>query len=137
MQSLLSRFINVYETGLIMFPYLDMNNSFEYHAIEVGSTCAPGYHALFGGVFMSTESSVATGQHVINYTVNDEPQQTHEQTLTPKQIMTLAGIKPDENYLVEIEGRHRESYQDKPDKPIHMHEHQKFVSVFTGSVPVS
>ncbi len=86
---------------------------------------------------MSTEASVAASHHVIHYTVNDEPQQTQEKVLTPRQIMTLANIKPDENYLVEIIGHHRESYQNKPEEPIHMHEHQKFVTVFTGSVPVS
>lgn len=76
-------------------------------------------------------------EHVIHYTVNDEPQETTEHELTPRQIMTKAGIKPDENYLVEIKGRTRDSFQDRPDELIHMHEHQKFVTVFTGAVPVS
>lgn len=75
--------------------------------------------------------------HVIHYTVSDEPQTTTERTLTPKQIMENAGINPDENYLVEIRGRERVSYKDKSNDPIHMHEGQKFVVVFVGSVPVS
>ena len=74
---------------------------------------------------------------VFHYTVDDEPQTTSKHTLTPKEIMSKAGIKPEENYLVEIKGRDRVSYKDAPDKPIHMHEHQKFVTVFVGSVPVS
>ena len=86
---------------------------------------------------MSTEATVAAEGHLIHYSVNDEPQETRERNLTPRQIMTLAHITPDENYLVEIKGRTRESFQGKPDEPIHMHEHQKFVTVFTGSVPVS
>lgn len=75
--------------------------------------------------------------HVIHYVVNDERQETRERTLTPREIMKHAGINPDENYLVEIKGRTRESYEGRADVPIHMHEHQKFVTVFTGSVPVS
>jgi hypothetical protein len=75
--------------------------------------------------------------HAIHYTVADEPQTTTERTLTPRQIMSNAGINPDENYLVEILGRERKSYQDKPNDPIHMHEGQKFVAVFIGPVPVS
>jgi hypothetical protein len=75
--------------------------------------------------------------HVIHYTVGDEPQTTTERVLTPREIMTKAGIKPEENYLVEIKGRERKSYKDQPDEPIHMHEGQKFVTVFVGPVPVS
>ena len=75
--------------------------------------------------------------HVIHYTVADEPQTTTEHTLTPHQIMSNAGINPDENYLVEIRGRERVSFKDKPNEPIHMHEGQKFVVVFVGPVPVS
>ncbi len=86
---------------------------------------------------MSTEGTVAAHGHVIHYTVNDEPQETTERTLTPRQIMTVAGINAEENFLVEIRGRERKSYQGHTDEPIHMHEHQKFVTVFTGSVPVS
>jgi len=75
---------------------------------------------------------------LIHYVVGDEPQTTMERTLTPRQIMTNAGINPDENYLVEIRGREpRISYKDKPDEPIHMHENQKFIVVFVGTVPVS
>jgi len=48
-----------------------------------------------------------------------------------------AGLKSEERYLVQIEGRHQESYQNRMDEVIHMHEHQKFVSVFVGPVPVS
>lgn len=75
--------------------------------------------------------------HIINYTVGDEPQTTTERQLTPTQIMSKAGINPDENYLVEIRGRQRVSYKEKPSEPIHMHEGQQFVVVFVGPVPVS
>jgi hypothetical protein len=75
--------------------------------------------------------------HVIHYWVGDERQTTTKDTLTPFEIMSNAGINPNENYLVEIRGRQRVSYQDKPDDPIKMHDGQKFVVVFVGPVPVS
>ncbi len=71
------------------------------------------------------------------YTVDDEPQTTTEHTLTARQILQNAGLDPTTYYLVEIEGQHQKSYQSKPDEPIHMHEHMKFISVFNGPTPVS
>lgn len=75
--------------------------------------------------------------HLIHYKVNDEPQETRQRELTPRQIMSNSGVNPDENYLVEIEGHHRKSYKDKTDTPIHMHEHMVFITIFIGPVPVS
>ena len=74
---------------------------------------------------------------VFDYTVDDEPQTTTEHVLTPTTILSNAGIDPATHYLVEIVGNTQKSYKDKPNEPIHMHEHMKFVSVFTGSTPVS
>ena len=71
------------------------------------------------------------------YTVDDEPQTTTEHILTARQILQNAGIDPATHYLVEIQGQHKTSYQNKPDEPIHMHEHMKFISVFSGPTPVS
>lgn len=87
----------------------------------------------------SQQAGEQRGVHapVFHYTVDDEPQSTSEHSLTPREIMMKAGINPDQNYLVEIKGRERESFKDTPDKPIQMHEDQKFVTVFVGSVPVS
>jgi hypothetical protein len=78
--------------------------------------------------------------HVIHYTLDDEPQTTIEQVLTPKQIMLSAKphpIDPATHYLIQIEGQHQISYEGKPDEPIHMHENMKFVSESTGPTPVS
>ena len=72
-----------------------------------------------------------------SYTVDDEPQSTTEHELTPTQILNNVGISPESHYLVQIEGKHRVSYQDKPNEQIHMHEHMKFISVSTGPTPVS
>ncbi len=71
------------------------------------------------------------------YTVDDEPQTTTAHELTPVQILSNAGIDAASHYLVQIEGNHRISYQNKPDEEIHMHEHMKFISVSTGPTPVS
>jgi hypothetical protein len=72
-----------------------------------------------------------------NYTVDDESQTTTAHELTAKQILSDAGIDPTTHYLVQIEGDHRDSYQNEPDKLIHMHEHMKFVSISTAPTPVS
>ena len=71
------------------------------------------------------------------YTVDDEPQTTTAHELTPTQILENAGVDPASHYLVQLEGNHRISYQDKPNQEIHMHEHMKFISVSTGPTPVS
>ena len=73
----------------------------------------------------------------IEYTVDDEPQSTTSEQLTPREILTNAHFDPNSHYLVQIEGKHQESYKDRPDEPIHMHPHMKFVSVSTGPTPVS
>lgn len=79
----------------------------------------------------------AISDHVIHYKVNDDDQETTEHVLTPRQIMSKAGIDPDQNYLEEIIGGTRKSYKDSPDAQIHMHEHQRFITVYVGPVPVS
>jgi len=74
---------------------------------------------------------------VFEYTVDDEPQTTREHTLTASQILSNADIDPTTHYLVQIVGNTQKSYKDNPNEPIHMHQHMKFVSVATGSTPVS
>ena len=82
---------------------------------------------------------MSTTQHGVTfeYTVDGEEQTTHEHTLTPTQILSNAGIDPASHYLVELRGKHQVSYQGKPNEEIHMHEHQRFISVATGPTPVS
>ncbi len=77
------------------------------------------------------------GADVIHYLVGDEPQETTQRVLSPREIMSKAGIDPSQNYLVEIVGRERVSFKDKPDAGIEMHDGQRFVTVFCGPVPVS
>jgi hypothetical protein len=76
--------------------------------------------------------------NAIDYTVDGEPQQTTERTLTPRQILSSAGIDPQTHYLVEVRSEHDHvSYEGRPDEPIHVHPNQRFVSVSTGPTPVS
>lgn len=75
--------------------------------------------------------------HEIHYTVNGESQETLNRTLTPAQIMEKAGIKPSENFLVEIRGRERISFKDDPTAQIEIHENEKFVTEYNGPVQVS
>lgn len=71
------------------------------------------------------------------YTVDDEPQTTTEHILTPVQILEHAGKAVATHYLVEIVGKQQKSYKDTPQAEIHIHQHQKFVSVYTGATTVS
>jgi hypothetical protein len=73
----------------------------------------------------------------IDFGVDSEPLQTTEKVLTPTQILELAEVDAANHYLVQVEGRHQTSYQDSPNKPIHMHEGMKFITVATGPTPVS
>jgi hypothetical protein len=75
--------------------------------------------------------------HVTTFEVDGEPVETTEKTLTPNQIMELAGVDPATHYLVELKGREQESYEGRADEPIHVHEKQKFITVATGPTPVS
>jgi hypothetical protein len=70
-------------------------------------------------------------------TVDGEPHETTARELTANQILTLAGVDPSTNYLVEIRGRDQESFQGRGETTIHLHPHQAFVSVATGPTPVS
>jgi hypothetical protein len=80
---------------------------------------------------------VSPKTHVINFTVNDEPYSTTEKELTPIKIMQMAGIDPDQNYLVEIINKKQESYKDEPNKIIHIHDGMEFIANFMGPKPVS
>ncbi len=88
---------------------------------------------------MDTHSDVPDqhNDHSIDFTVDGEQVTTTARELTPRQILTLAKIDPATHYLVQIDGRHRVSYEAEPDTPIHVHEDAKFISVSTGPTPVS
>lgn len=74
---------------------------------------------------------------IIDYTVDGEPQQTTDKELTAGQILLAAGRSADEYYLIQLRGSQQESYQNKPNEVIKMHERIKFITVFVGPTPVS
>lgn len=76
-------------------------------------------------------------KHVINYTVNDDPQSTEDKELTPVQIMQKAGVDPEANYLIEIRGQQQISYKDKATELIKIHNNMKFITNFTGPTTVA
>lgn len=73
----------------------------------------------------------------VTFTVDGESITTTEEQLTPNQILGLAGIDAASNYLVRIDGRHQVSYQEHPNDPIRVHNHEVFVSVSTGPTPTA
>lgn len=74
--------------------------------------------------------------HVFHYTVDGEPQETSEHQLTPRQILTKAGLDPTDRCLVEIKGKTQTKLTDL-DAPVRIHERQEFVTVNCGPKPVS
>jgi hypothetical protein len=71
-----------------------------------------------------------------NYTVDDEQQSTNLHEMTPVQILSQAHIDTNSHYLVEIRGKNKISYENKPNELIHMHQNMKFISISTGPTPV-
>jgi hypothetical protein len=88
---------------------------------------------------MPTDAPSGSGHHnhPITFTVDDEPVVTSDPTLSPIQIMTLAGVDPATHYLVEVKGRQQTSYRDNPSEELRIHNHDKFVTLCTGPTPVS
>ncbi len=76
--------------------------------------------------------------HEIHFTVDGEEYKTRKRELTPNQIISEFGKKdPASNYLVQIRGNHKVSYQGKGDQEIKLHECEAFQIVSTGPTPVS
>jgi hypothetical protein len=69
--------------------------------------------------------------------VDGETYEAPEKTMTANEILMLAGLATDKHYLVELKGKHQNSYEGKGNIEIHLHEGSKFISVFTGATPVA
>lgn len=76
-------------------------------------------------------------QHHFTIYIDGESFEAPEKTMTANAILALGGLSTDENYLVEIKGKHQESFEGKGGEEIHLHEGSKFISVFFGPTPVS
>jgi hypothetical protein len=76
--------------------------------------------------------------HTIEFEVDDEPVETTEKELTPREILQLAKLDPAQHYLVLVKGGKPDtSYETTPDTKIHLHPGIQFASVFTGPTHVS
>lgn len=76
--------------------------------------------------------------HEIHIVVDGEHERTTERALTARQIIRLfTGRSVDQVYLVQIEGHERESYRDRLDEPIKLHDGMRFQTVSLGPTPVS
>jgi len=75
--------------------------------------------------------------HEIHFTVDGEPLETRDRELTPNEILRKFGKDPATQYLVQIKGHERISYQGKGDEPIKMHNEMRFQVISTGPTPVS
>lgn len=71
------------------------------------------------------------------FTVDGETQTTTEHTLKARQIISMVHTDPNSYYLIQIHGKDEESYENKPDEEIHIHEKAKFITMYTGETPVS
>ncbi len=72
----------------------------------------------------------------LTYFVDGEKQETKERELTVAQILGKAGLDPKTHYLVELRGAEQIKLTD-PNEVVKLHEHEKFISVFTGMTPLS
>ena len=77
------------------------------------------------------------GCSVLHYSVDGEQQEAREHELTPREIVQRAGLDPKERYLVGISGKEQQSFKNQMDAPIHLRDHLKLITVFSGAVTVS
>lgn len=76
--------------------------------------------------------------HEINFTVDGEPYETEKKEMTPDEIIREYGAKdPANNYLVQIKGGHKTSYQGEGSEPIKLHNGMQFQIISVGPTPVS
>lgn len=76
-------------------------------------------------------------EHLIHYTVDDEPESTSAKVLTPVQIMTGAEIDAQTNYLEQVVGHDFISYKTDPNVEIEMENGLRFITKPIGPMPVS
>lgn len=76
---------------------------------------------------------------VFHYTVDGEPETTDKNSLTAKEILELAGLNPNDYYLIQINPDNTQiSYKDNPSIPIEMKcPGLKFISAFRSGTQVA
>lgn len=77
------------------------------------------------------------GQPTITFTVNGQPVETTERSLSIRAILTLAELEPEAHYLVEQHGEGREIEYRNLDEEIRVHPRQAFLAFYVAATPVS
>lgn len=67
--------------------------------------------------------------------VDGERIEVHTHELTVREILDVAGLDPNDHYLVELRGHDRIEYKDL-NQTLNLHEHERFCSVYHGQTPV-
>lgn len=73
----------------------------------------------------------------VTITVDTDPYQVDKGETMASDIVRLTGKDPAVSYLVEIQGRHQESYKDRPEAMVKVHEHSTFVTASSPPTTVS
>lgn len=80
----------------------------------------------------------AAKPHLTTFTIDGEPYSTEKKTVTAGQLLAdFAHLDAASHYLIEVDGRHQESFEGRPGEVIHLHEGHKFISAAAGPTPVS
>lgn len=69
--------------------------------------------------------------------IDGETFEAPENKMSANDILVLGGLSAAEYYLVELKGKKQDSFQDKGDTIINLHQGSEFVSVFIGATPVA
>ncbi len=86
---------------------------------------------------MEKQTETAKGRPAVEFTVDGETYSSEKRELTAGDILLLAEKDPATHYLVEVRGpREQHEYKD-PGQTVKVHPGIKFVTIFTGSTPVS
>src|SRR5690348_8319738 len=86
----------------------------------------------------TAQGTIGDQKPPIRIFVDGEEITTTERELTANEVIRKFGEKdPSTNYLVEIEGNHKISFQGKGNEEIKLHNNLHFQIVSTGPTPVS
>ena len=85
---------------------------------------------------IETQNGGERAVKVIRYFLDNEPQETTQDTLKVGQILKDGGLDPQTHYLIELRGDHQVEYRDI-DESIRVHENERFISIFHGPTPLS
>lgn len=70
--------------------------------------------------------------------VDNEAIKITDRTMTVRALLVFVGLDPDCFYLIEVRGRHQESYRDRLEEELKLHPNQRFVTAHIEAVcPVS